>query len=421
MVFYHPGRPGLHKRLRAEYRGPVYVEASHPAAALLGGVELGWEVAGLALAPVYSSVYYWEESLRAARGEPARLYELLSQALAKRLDLFMPPRLAGRVEVGVVPETGMVGGWVFDATPGHTLLYSLYHLASWISGLNLAGEVRLYVEVSLASPVATRALVDAGFVATMWLAGLGHRVDFRVFGSPSVGPGPWRTPLVPLVELGGFIAGGVERGVAAALGFSAGSVLWARGRGVRVPERLARRLKGFARDARVAALAVFLGLPHAVAALLCGAGSGGGFRLVSRLFSELVSADLSSVSIRSRVGGGVVAHGLGVGWESLLLAALWGAFRDAYSWLCRGLRVDELAEAAARLGSPGSRIMARLLKNAVIERGSCDESALEHLLLVEGAVRLEDGFVQVDAGCVRRVLGALLEGGEGLSPSRGGG
>ncbi len=413
IVFYHPGRPGLHKRLRAEYRGPVYIEASHPAAALLAGVELGWEVAGLAIAPVYSSVYYWEETLKEARGDAGRLYELSSAALAKRLDLYIPPRLAGRVEVGVVPEAGMLGGWVFDATPGHTLLYTLYHVASWISGLELGKRLRLYVEVSLAPPVAARALVDAGFVAAAWLAGMGYSVEFRVFSAPSVGPGPWRTPLVPLVEVGGAPSLGPVDVVSAAVGLGHGRVVGARGGGVRVPERLARRLEGFALDARLAALAVLLGLPHAVHALLCGAGSGGGFRLVSRLLSELVAADLRNVSIRARVEGGVVAHGLSVEWEPLLLASLWGALRDAYSWLCgEELRLDALAGLAARLGSPGSRITSSLLKSARIVEGGCGEEALEHLLLVSGAARVEDGVLRVDAGCVRRVLSGLLAPGK---------
>ncbi len=312
VVFYHPAQPGLHKRLRAEYKhGHVYVEASHPAAALLDEEQTGWTIAALAVAPVTKTVYYWEETLREAR-TPRDVYNNAPTAYAKRLDLYIPHRLLKTTEVAVIPTTGEEAGWRYRAQPATTLLHTLYHLYTWATSLETRkGHIRLYTDTSLAPPREATILAKATRLLAYTLAAQGHTVEYAVYAAPTPPRAARRTPLVELERIDEDLIEGprdaLKKATLELLATPpAGQPIRTLTPRTPTPREQARRLERAARRATAIAALTLTAAIWAAAAIA--KREKNPLHTTTRILTELVQTDLSTATLQKYQEGGLLAH-----------------------------------------------------------------------------------------------------------------
>ncbi|WP_048191241.1 hypothetical protein [Pyrolobus fumarii] len=431
VVFYHPARPGLHKRLRAEYRHPpAYVEASHPAAALLDGEQHGWSVAALAITPITETVYYWEETLKEAN-DAKTLYNLAPSAYAKRLDLYIPPRLAKTVEVATVPTPGENAGWRFQATPAHTLLHTLLHIIDWSvqQPLRKTGPVRLYAEVSLAPPHVAKVIGEATRLTAMLLAAARNQpVEHAVYTAPQPPSHTRRPPLIDLQELERRVYNPVEALRSATLEALAetphGHPLAPRGPKARPPRELQRRLQRLAEKARSIAAVVAAALPHAALALACTEQNP--LNTLHRILAEAVEADLENTTLQKYREGGVVAHHLEPNPTHLKLAMhamiTSAALARQCSLVREGIDPEELPRLAAQLPTPAAETTASAIQRLLAEKPwqttdpkktPCNDNniheAITLLLLHPATIEERNGKLHPKTECIRAAAKQLAK------------
>ncbi len=168
LVVYPASSP--FRRRRGEWLyGPAGGEAHYPLAALLDqNVFPGSR--GLVLVEDYYSVWPQVGALPGA-GSYVELVEALEGYLARACPRLLPGPACGRVEWRVVPGTGVMGGWRFEARYPERLLGSLRAAAS-AAAAHRPGRLVLLVdaEADSATVVATVEAVEAA-AAAAW-AGL---------------------------------------------------------------------------------------------------------------------------------------------------------------------------------------------------------------------------------------------------------